>query len=259
MDFDFSKTHVTKEYIDEMIKASKDAKDLRYMYIDKIKNKEISIDDYIELSKQKKFSALQSARILDVVCQVNDISRQEAAQVLIDNHIYIRRKMKAVINDEILKTKLENALRNKRSILFDLEPKAPLGWPWYGNITDTIKELDSVGDDLDREILYYGYGEFEKDIHTGLSRFKSSKEHLLGNAFADKDSDRYDYKDSPNNFIDEDEEDEQDDLMNFLGANSDDDKSDTPDDTGGTDSLESYLDSDDDDDEGPDDYYNLLG
>lgn len=255
MDNEYDDVQLTSEIIEKLLRDRNDAKKIKSTQLSNLKNGSISFNDFLELSQQNGYESLKRIKVLTLVSYVTGIDSKDSTYLIVDNGIPINARVNSLIKNEILRTKVESILNGKRNTFLDLKPEAPFGWPWFGNIQDTIKELESMGENLDSQLVYYGYGEFEKDVQTGLTSFNASREQAVQDKYAQEDSSRYDFKNKENTPVDDEEDDS---LLALLGVDEDEDENESEDVSEDV-ILNPYLDSSDDDKPDNDYFKKLLG
>lgn len=241
----------TKEYLEIMEKLRSFSMETRKQYIDKLASGEMSVEGYMTLMNSREFRTLQGVKVLDVLQALPGWNHEKAVKTMLRAGIHVKTVMNRLNANGPLALYLKESLDmiiTTKAKAWHRVPKIEKGWPWHGNVRVAIRELESIGTDIDKELMYFGFGEFEDDVETGKTKFKSSKNSDF-------------FKDSP--YINEEKPDDNIEDDGLSGLLSDEDEKED-------DGLSSLLDDEDDssDEEnynpyaeidGDNDYKSLLG
>ena len=211
-----------KTYPMNMLNEKKaEAYRIKKEFIDKLNSGEIDFLDLLEFAKGSQYSNLRRIKISSILSSREGWSYQEAKNALIGHGLNPDIRVESVMKSKN-KTERINALINASPSNWGERLPAPTGWPWFGNILDTLKELDSKK--LPRELVESVRYEFGDDAF---------KDHYVD----EKDHDEYHHENSEADdvlndiFGDESEEDSDDDIDNelndLLGFDEDDDEGDS--------------------------------
>lgn len=237
------------EYIDLLAENQSSTKNIRDNHIELLKNKEITLDGFLALADKRGNETLNKIKLITLISSIKEnMTRKDATLALLDVGLSPELRVQSIKNNELNKLKFSVVIDQILSESRTEVPKIPDGWPWYGNIKNAIKELESVGQNIGEELVYYGYGEFEKDIRTGTIKFKSSLDNLNYYGSNNTEDDDYGIPEEDSLY------DESDSLSEILFGDDEEENDDSI--SSDNDNLSQYFMDDEDND---DDLKNLLG
>lgn len=223
------------EYVREIAKKAEENQKLRKALLEKFSQKEVSIDELIKYSGNKPFTQIGRITALKLITMLPGWTQNNALSAFVSYGIPIDIKLRDIKlsprNLELYKILLDS----DTPVSWRKRMKAPEGWPWKGNVLETLKDIDenSLPSEIARAVRY----EFGKDSLISLDGLQENNSTIENDVEEENELDELDALLAEDDDEEEDESDIEDELDILLSEEEDD-----------TTDLLSMLDDEDDDD-----------
>lgn len=132
---------------------------------------EISFEEFIQLSDTKEYKGLGKIKGLRVLSSLQGWTEHSAARAFMSYDIPLDASMRAIKGSD-LHVKSLGALISSSPGDWQERTPAPEGWPWFGNVLDTVKmlDMDSLPSEMERTVRYkYDASDYSKNDQGGTS------------------------------------------------------------------------------------------
>lgn len=130
-------------------KSARVEKDKRFLLLRKMREKEITFDQLIDLSNSNDFSVINKTSVAVIIGSLPGWDRESVRSALISYGINSNATLQTVKKNPAHIDVIRH-LCNSSSTQWQKRIVAPRGWPWFGNVIATLKKLD---EELPREIV----------------------------------------------------------------------------------------------------------
>lgn len=160
------------EYVREIAKKAEENQKLRKSLLEKFSQREVSIDELIKYSSNKPFTQIGRITALKLITMLPGWTQNNALSAFVSYGIPIDIKLRDIKlsprNLELYKILLDS----DTPVSWRKRMKAPEGWPWKGNVLETLKDINE--NDLPSEIARAVRYEFGKDSLISLDGLQES-------------------------------------------------------------------------------------
>lgn len=141
--------------VEKMNEAAEEANRIRRKYIDALRYGEIPFHEFVTLLDDPELDKrLGKLKVFALLGEFAGWNRITARHALISNGIPVELSVRQARNNANYMA-VCTMLMNASASTWQQRVKAPAGWPWFGNVLDALKELDSAA--IPRDIREYRY------------------------------------------------------------------------------------------------------
>lgn len=136
-----------------------DSDKMRQEFIELFRSGEISFKQLVDYSRDSAFKPLQRIKVFRLLAEKPGWTRESARHAFVANGLSLDIRVGKISASRNIFVQVES-LMNSTPTLWQQRVKAPEGWPWRGNILESLKELDNMSLPTEaREAVRYYFGE----------------------------------------------------------------------------------------------------
>lgn len=190
------KSFMTSEELD---RRKRESAALRKEFMGRLQRKELTFEQFVKFAQQDQYKALRAVRVYQILSKMPGWSNNLAKRALITMGMNPNISIRNIVKNERHQQQVSNLMLATSSNWQDRR-KAPQGFPWYGNLMDTLVEIYQDGYELPHEahnaVRYYadsaGVILENEDGDASLESLFSSEDQgasVTGNTTGDESSD----------------------------------------------------------------------